>query len=99
MPLFALARADLALQRAQAAESLLREALAVRTPGCPAGDIRALEVEVGLVNALEMQGRIGEARTLRAKIEPQLRASSSPYAADLRRRLASTSRRALEEAG
>jgi serine/threonine-protein kinase len=90
VPLFALARANLALKRPEAAEPLLREALAVRTPGYPASDPRVLEVKVALVNALEMLGRVNEQRKLRAEIEPQLKASSSPYAADLRGRLRST---------
>jgi len=54
----------------------------------PAGDPRVLEVKVALVDALEGQGRAAETRALREEIEGPLRASRSPYAADLRARLA-----------
>jgi serine/threonine-protein kinase len=87
-PLFALARADLALGHAAEAELLLREALGVRGPLHPADDLRMLEVQVGLVDALTMQGKKDPAAAVRAKIEPPLRASASPYAADLLARLA-----------
>ena len=89
-PLFALARADLALGHADEAEPLLREALAVRSPPHPAEDPRVLEIKVSLVNALDALGRANEARTQRAQIEPLLVASKSPYAAILRQRLAAT---------
>jgi serine/threonine-protein kinase len=87
-PLFALARAELALGHATNAESLLREALAVRSPPHPSTDPRVLEVKVALINALEAQHRQDEADDLRAGIEPLLAASKSPYAVDLRARLA-----------
>ena len=86
-PLYALARAELALAHANTAEPLLREALAVRSPPYPAGDPRVLEVKVALVNALEAQHKNDEARTLRTEIEPPLHASKSPYATDLLARL------------
>ncbi|MGA8277888.1 MAG: tetratricopeptide repeat protein [Rhodanobacteraceae bacterium] len=89
-PLFALARAELALGQADRAEPLLREAIAVRSPPNPANDPRVLEIKVSLVNALDALGRSDEARALRNEIEPSLSASASPYAAILVHRLAST---------
>jgi len=86
-PLFALARAELAARRFAEAEPLLREALSLRAIE-PAGDPRVLEVKVALVDALEGQGRAAETRPLREEVEGPLRASRSPYAADLRARLA-----------
>ena len=88
-PLFALARAELARGNAQAAEPLLREAIAVRSPPNPAGDPRVLEIQVTLVNALDALGHAGEARDLRSAIEPFLKNSASPYAMILRQRLLS----------
>ncbi|TLY51290.1 MAG: tetratricopeptide repeat protein [Gammaproteobacteria bacterium] len=70
------------------AEPLLREALAVRCPPHPADDPRVLEVKVALVNALAAQGKSDEARMLTAEIKRPLKASTSPYAADLLARLA-----------
>ncbi len=87
-PLYALARARLASGQATEAESLLREALAVRSPPYPASDPRVLEVEVALAGALRALHRDDEADALEATIEPVLAASASPYAADLRARLA-----------
>jgi len=89
LPLFSQARARLALGKATEAEPLLREALAVRSPPHPADDPRVLEVKVVLVNALVAQHKDVEAQTLRTEIEPLLKASASPYAADLLARLAS----------
>ncbi|MGH8173003.1 MAG: tetratricopeptide repeat protein, partial [Rhodanobacteraceae bacterium] len=91
IPLFALARAELAQGRAADAEPLLREALMVRSPPHPADDPRVLEVNVCLVNALRALHREDEARALRSEIEPVLKASASPYAAELRARLATGS--------
>jgi serine/threonine-protein kinase len=88
-PLFALARAKLALERAAEAEPLLREALAVRSPPLRADDLRVLEVKASLALALAMLGRADEARALRGEIEPLLSASPSPYAKDLVARFAS----------
>jgi serine/threonine-protein kinase len=87
-PLFALARAKLALERADEAEPLLREALAVRSPPLRADDLRVLEVESSLAQALAMLGRADESRALRGEIEPLLNASPSPYARDLLARFA-----------
>jgi serine/threonine-protein kinase len=87
-PLFALARADLAERRSADAEPLLREALSLRMPIEPAADPRVLEIKVALVDALEAEGRASAARAMRAEVEAPLRASRSPYAADLRARLA-----------
>jgi serine/threonine-protein kinase len=87
-PLFSLARAKLALGRAAEAEPLLREALAVRSPPYPAGDPRVLEVEVALAVALHALHQDDGAAAVEAKIEPALAASTTPYAADLRARLA-----------
>jgi hypothetical protein len=47
-----------------------------------------LEVEVALAGALRALHRDDEADALEATIEPVLAASASPYAADLRARLA-----------
>jgi len=88
MPLFALARSDLALHRDAEAETALREALAVRNPPHPADDPRVLEVEVALIDVLEAEHRSREAHALSAMIDAPLRASHTPYAADLRLRLA-----------
>jgi serine/threonine-protein kinase len=85
--LFALARANLALGHVAEAETLLREARDVRSPPLPADDLRVLEVDASLAVALRAQGRDEEAATLRARIEPQLAASHSPYARDVRARL------------
>ncbi|MEO7064278.1 MAG: protein kinase, partial [Dokdonella sp.] len=85
--LFALARCELALGNAAAAEPLLRDALAVRNPPHPADDLRVLEVKVALANAIAALGRNDEAGALIANIEPALRDSPAPYAADLRARL------------
>jgi len=87
-PLFALARVELAQERAGSAEPLLREALAVRSPPHPPNDPRVLEVKVALVDALTVLGKTTQAETLRSEIEPQLKASPSPYARDLIERLA-----------
>ena len=89
LPLFALARAELARGRAREAEPLLREALAARSPPYPDHDPRVLEVQIALVNALAKLGKLDEAHALSAAIEPLLRTWPSPYAADLRARLAS----------
>jgi serine/threonine-protein kinase len=87
-PLFALARAELALEHAGVAEPLLREALAVRSPPLRADDLRVLEVKASLALALAMLGRDDESRALRGEIEPLLKASPSPYARDLIERFA-----------
>jgi hypothetical protein len=87
-PLFAMARAALALERPAEAEPLLREALALRSTVHPRDDPRILEVKVGLINALRAQHKTDEANSLNAEIEPLLAASSTPYAKDLRLRLA-----------
>ncbi|HKE48189.1 MAG TPA: serine/threonine-protein kinase [Rhodanobacteraceae bacterium] len=87
-PLFALGRAKLARGRAEEAEPLLREALAVRSPPHPPGDPRVVEVEVALAVALAALDRRDEAAALAAQVAPELTASQSPYAADLRARLA-----------
>ena len=87
-PLFALARAELAVNRHADAEALLREALALRRPLLPASDPRVLEVEVALVAALDGEGRTAPARQLRSEVERHLRSLRTPYADDLRKRLA-----------
>jgi serine/threonine-protein kinase len=87
VPLFALARAELAARRYSAAEALLREALALRTPIEPPADPRVLEVKVALVDALEGQGRRDDARPLRRDLDAPLNALHTPYAGDLRDRL------------
>jgi serine/threonine-protein kinase len=88
-PLFALARAKLALGRPNEAEPLLREALSARNPPHPADDVRVLEVKVSLAAALAALGRNAESRVLINEVGAPLKASSSPYATDLRARLAS----------
>jgi len=87
VPLLALARVDLALEHAGAAEALLREALAVRSPPYAADDPRVLEVQVELVAALNMSRKHDEAEALRARVEPVLNRSNSPYLRDLLARL------------
>jgi serine/threonine-protein kinase len=88
MPLFALARAELAAGHANAAERLLSEALALRSPLHPPSDLRVLEVQVALSSALVMQGRQAEADTISVAVTSPLKASKSPYASDLLARLA-----------
>jgi serine/threonine-protein kinase len=90
--LLALARANLALGHASEAAPLLRETLAACSPPYPPNDPRVLEIKVALVNALDALGRADEARTLRGNLEPLLKASASPYLADLRQQLAATSK-------
>ena len=90
-PLFAMARIKLAQGRPGEAEQLLREALAVRSPPHPAGDPRVLELQVALINALSASGKQDQARQLMATVDPLLAKMASPYAADLRGRLAATS--------
>jgi serine/threonine-protein kinase len=86
--LYAVARAELALGRAADAELLLREALKVRAATHPPTHPNVLEVEATLAQSLTTQGKSTEARALAVQIEPWLRASSSPYAAELLARLA-----------
>ena len=89
-PLFALARAELKLGHASVAESLLREALAARSPPNPPDDPRVVEIQVALISAVQAQGRTDQAHNLRDAVEPILASWSSPYAAILRRQLAET---------
>jgi hypothetical protein len=49
---------------------------------------RVLEIKVALVNALAALGRTDEARTLHGDLAPLLKASASPYIADLHQQLA-----------
>ena len=86
-PLLALGNAKLATGHADEAEPLLREALAVRSPPNPPGDPRVLEVEVPLYQAMMQNGRVDEARALRQRIEPLLRALDTAYAKALLARL------------
>ena len=88
VPLFALARAALALERAAQAEPLLRQALELRSAVHPADDPRILEIKVELVNALRALKRQDEAAVLVGEIDAPLKMSATPYAADLRARLA-----------
>jgi len=87
IPLFALARAALALERASDAEPLLRQALALRSTVHPADDPRILEVKVALIEALAALRKTNEAATLTAQVVPVLQASATPHSADLRKRL------------
>jgi serine/threonine-protein kinase len=86
--LFAQARTRLAIGKPAEAEPLLREALVARSSVHPANDPRVLEVQVALVNALTAQQKTVEAQNLAVAIAPLLRASTHPYLADLRARLA-----------
>ena len=88
IPLFALARTAQALERPTEAEPLLREALALRSPVHPPDDPRILEVKVAMVSTLRAQQKIDESDRLRADIDAVLTASTTPYAAELRERLA-----------
>ncbi len=83
-----MARAALALERPAEAEPLLREALALRSKVHPQDDPRILEVKVGLISALRAQQKADEADSLSAEVEPLLADSSTPYAMELRTRLA-----------
>lgn len=85
---YAAARVQLARRQPAKAEPPLRAAVRARAEHHRnPSDPRMLEVEVALVRALEMQGKRAEAAPLRAKIEPLLVNSNSPYLADLRGRL------------
>lgn len=88
-PLASLARAELAVGHAPAAIALYREAIAARESvhGDPA-DPRLLESQVGLIIGLRANGDAIEADRLAVVVEPMLQASTSPFAADLRARLA-----------
>ena len=97
LPLFALARVELAQHQDADAEKVLREAIAVRSTLQPPNDPRMLELNVALVSALEAQHRRSEAVSLRRDVETALRASHSPYAADLRGRLESSAKAELAE--
>ena len=90
MPLFALARVEIAKHRYAEAEPLLREALAVRSPVEPPSDPRVMEIKVALVDALEGTGQTNEAHALREDLQARLRASHTPYATDLLARLAAS---------
>ncbi len=81
--LFAAGRAKLARGAPAAAEALLREARATCLADWPADDPRALEVDVALANALAAVGRRDDARALRARVKPTLRAARTPQATDL----------------
>ena len=91
--LFALARVRMAQEKFVEAESLLREALRVRSPVDAASHPGVLETKVELIRALHALGRSdpakeGEARRFAGEIMPLLQASSSQYVVDLRQRLA-----------
>jgi hypothetical protein len=85
--LYAMARVDLALGLAADAEKLAREAAMVRSPPHASEDLRVLEVQVALENALALQKRDEEAVALRKETEGRLSKSTSPYAKDLLARL------------
>ena len=87
-PLFAMARVQLADGNAHAAELLLREALAIRNKWLPEHDPRILELNVALAQACAAQGRIEEAGAMATHLRVALQGSTSPYATDLRARLA-----------
>jgi len=85
--LYAMARVDLAQGLAAEAEKLTREAALVRSPPHASEDLRVLEVQVALENALALQKRDEEAAALRKETEGRLSKSTSPYAKDLLARL------------
>ncbi len=87
VPLFALGRADLAAGRNAEAEAELREALALREPLLPPSDPRILEIKVGLLSALEAEGRAADAAAMRPELERALRGLRTTYADDLRARM------------
>ncbi len=89
LALLPLARAELALDHPGQALPLFQEALDVRRSSSSPTDLRNLEIKVGLINALEATGETADARAIRQEIEPVLVAMPHPYAADLRKRLAS----------
>jgi len=84
-PLLSLARVELSGGHPQVAEPLLRESRESRA-ALPDSDLHVLEVDAARVQALVALGRSAEADALRARIEPLLAASHSPYAAILRER-------------
>jgi serine/threonine-protein kinase len=88
LPLYAASRAELANGDANAAESHAREARALRSEILPPDDPRRLEVDVVLAGALQAQGKGDEAAAIERALTPRLAALATPYAADLRRRLA-----------
>jgi serine/threonine-protein kinase len=89
-PLFALARAQFALGHYAEADPLLREALSVRKALEPADDPRVLELEVALAATDERLGRSVDARSLRHEVDARLASLDATYAADLRRRFATS---------
>src|SRR5262249_31343422 len=87
LPLFAMARVELARENPAAAESLLREALTLRAQVHPPADPRMLEVGVTLAKALAAPGQAGEARAGAERIESRLGGATSPCLDELRARL------------
>ena len=87
VPLYAMARIRNALGHHQEAESLLREALDVRSPPHPRSDPRVLEAKIELIDVLTQLGKTDEARAMRTDIASDLRALRAPYGEDLRSRL------------
>lgn len=85
---YAAARIRLASGQGNAAERMLRPVLRVRAAKFADHDPRVLEVQVALIRALAMQGKTAQADKLRTAVQPVLAASSSPYLATLRERLA-----------
>lgn len=81
-PIYALARADLAVGQPTQAEPLLREALALRCKNGPPEDPRVLQIEVALVGTLDALGKSKEAEALRGEIRPILRSQHTPAAAE-----------------
>jgi serine/threonine-protein kinase len=87
-PLIASARAALATGDAAQAESLSREAHAVRSPPFRRDDPRVLEADVVRVEALRALGRQDEAAALAAEIRTALAAIAEPIASEFDARLA-----------
>ncbi|HEY6986314.1 MAG TPA: tetratricopeptide repeat protein, partial [Rhodanobacteraceae bacterium] len=87
-PLVASARAALATGDAAQAESLSREAHAVRNPPFRRDDPRVLEADVVRVEALRALGRQDEAAALAAEVRTALAAIAKPIASEFDARLA-----------
>jgi eukaryotic-like serine/threonine-protein kinase len=89
VPLFALARVELARGNAEAASTLLHEAREDRAD-CPADDPRILEIDVALAQIGASRNEPAS-RDAAQKLRARLNALDTPYARDLKSRLATAS--------